>query len=110
MVTEQEINDAYGELLRRKDNLYTAGEKVIEKKAVLEWCKVEAMQNGEIEGKNAEAREAASKSLLAPEYEELENAEKYEREARLGYDLAYIEVERVRALLRLAEIVDKSNV
>jgi len=103
-MNEEKINNAFEELELAKKELFSAGERAIEKKAALEWRKVDAMQNGEIEGKNAEAREAAAKSLLAPEYEALELAEKDERKARFDYDVAHIEVERVRSILRLLEV------
>ena len=103
-MNEEMITNAYEDLALAKEEVFQTGEHTIEKKAALEWRKVDAMQNGEIEGKNAEVRDAAAKALLAPEYEVLELAEKDERKARFDYDMAFIEVERVRAVLRLLEI------
>jgi len=106
-MNEEIINKAYNELAEAKKKLFVVGERAISAKAALEARKVTAIVNGEIEGKNAEAREAAAKALLFLEYEALESAEVDERFARQDYDIAYIEVERVRALLRLQEVLNK---
>jgi len=104
MLTEEIVNNAYAVLEDAKKKLFVVGEKVITRKLELEYAKLSALSSGKIEGKNAELREAAAREYLEAEYESLESAEVDERRARQDYDIAEIEVYRVRALLRLYEI------
>jgi hypothetical protein len=98
------IQDAYQELTTARDELYSAGEMVIQTKNVADNMRAEKIANGEIVGKNEDERKAKARELLAGIYGMLEGYEKGEREARRNFDTATYRVEMVRALLRLEEL------
>ena len=102
---ELTINTAYSILAEKKLLLSQTAERVIEFTYVLDTKKVQALQDGTIEGKNAEIRDAVSREFLKSEYADLKLAEYDANVARTDYDLAQIEVSRVQALLRLAEVL-----
>lgn len=83
---------------------FQAGEEAITAKAKLEMARLEALASGAIDGKNAEIREAQARSILAAEFAAAEFADMAARTAKHALELARIEVERVRAVLRLSEL------
>lgn len=101
---ENDIVSAYNELNQATRNAYEAGEHLIDVSAALEAAKLNGMLDGSIDGKNAELREASARKLLASQYAEAGNAERRNREAQHWLSIAKIEVDMVRALLRLQEI------
>jgi hypothetical protein len=98
------IQDAYQELTTARDELYSAGEMVIQTKNLVDNMRAEKIANGEIVGKNEDERKAKARELLSGIYGMLEGYEKSEREARRNFDTATYRVEMVRALLRLEEL------
>ena len=102
---EQTINKVYGILGEKKLALAEKSEKVIEFRYILETKKAIAIQEGAIEGKNAEIRDAVARELLKTEYDDLKLSEYDESVARIEFDLAKLNVERIQALLRLAEVL-----
>lgn len=103
MPNRQMIIDAYHALERAQRAYGWAGYKVANAKADLERAEAGALVQG-VAGKNEAERKATLRLMLAEDYAELTAAETTEREMRLDLDLARIEVERVKALLRLAEL------
>lgn len=104
ILTEYEIHDAYNALAQATRDAYRVGENLIGVTAELEAAKLAGLRDGSIDGKNAELREAAARELLAAVYDGQANAEQENREYQAALSLAKIQVERVRALLRLAEV------
>ena len=62
------------------------------------------LANGSIEGKNAELREAAALEFLRNEYNAVAVVDRKFRDAKLNLDIARIEVERIKTILRLFEV------
>ena len=105
MLDEKNVHEVYTNLYNAKEKYAEASEKFINLKFTLNVLKAEATQNGEIDGKNADAREASARSLLKENYDALDKAEIEERKMRHSLDLANLEVERVKTLLRLQEVL-----
>jgi len=105
MLNEKIVNEVYDNLSSAKEAYTVASEKSINLNFTLDVLVADATQNGDIVGKNADARSACAKSLFGENYNSLEEAKNAERKARHILDLANLEVERVRALLRLQEVL-----
>ena len=97
----QEITAAYHNLAQAREELHAAGTAAIMNRIDLEASTARATLAGEIIGKNAEERAAKARELFAEKYAALEVAESDERYARLNFDLAGYEVERVKLIVRL---------
>ena len=93
---------------KMKEHHRAAGLAILTR-AMLEKAKLARLADGTIAGKNEQLREASARELLPHLHRDYEDAEDGEREAKLQLDLARIEVERVRALLRLAEIESRAK-
>lgn len=98
---EQTITAAYGKLAQTRMELWGATERTIRARLDVEKERAARMMTGEIAGKNEAEREARARELLHSLFTELENAEADERQARLQFDLAKIEVERVELIVKL---------
>ncbi len=103
-VTTQAIDTAYSALRAALQKAHHTGQAAIDAKTKLERRKLAALVAGSITGKNAEEREAAARKRFADLYTELEEAERTAADAKLELDLARLEVDRVRCLLRLDEL------
>ncbi len=97
-------SQAFANMTEARQQLFAQTENAITAKAELENAKYQALIGGVIDGKNAEIREAQLKQHLQAEYPKLEQAEKQERGARHGFEMASIEVDTVKTLLRIAEL------
>ena len=97
----QEITAAYHALDMARRDLHTAGTTAIMNRIDLDTAIARATLAGEIVGKNAEERAAKARELFAEKYAALEVAESDERYARLNFDLAGYEVDRVKLIVRL---------
>lgn len=95
---------AFENLTSARTALFTAAEVTIMEKFLLEQQRSEAIASGKIDGKNAETREAQVRELLADQYLKLATAENSERLARCNFDLASMEADAVRTLVRIAEL------
>ena len=109
MIAEPEVNKAYEVLAMQTQNHANAVISAINTKATYDRLVASALANGEIEGKNAEIRTANAQEKFAFEFRKMNDAQDEERAARLDLDLARIEVERVRALLRLMELTSRTE-
>ncbi len=103
-VTTQAIETAYSALRAALQKAHHTGQASIEAKTRLERRKLAALAAGSLTGKNSEEREAAARERFGDLYTELEEAERTAADAKLDLDLARLEVDRVRCLLRLAEL------
>ena len=105
MEIQEHINSAYGRLMTATEEAHGIGERLIEEEAKLNRDKAKALADGIIDGKNEAAREGQAFALFINQYAEVDSLAKVNRLAKLRLDLARLEVERVRALLRLLEFV-----
>jgi hypothetical protein len=104
MITEQEINNAKGELKGATIAHHHISTRLANSKAELETAKAQELAAGRITGKNAELREASARELFGEMYEEIEHLQSEYDNTKLELDLAKIEDSRVSMLLRFAEI------
>lgn len=109
-MTDFEITAVYETLADAMRWAFTAGEIAIETRAALEAARAAATLDGRIEGKNEAQREAASRTVLAKEYDSAEGREAIARQARHDLELAKLAVEQVRLRLRLAEVLAQGAV
>ena len=96
---------AFENLTKARAALFTAAEVAIMEKYLLEEQRAGAIAGGVFDGKNAETREAQAREHLQDQYLKLAAAENAERKARHDFDRASIEVDTVKTLLRIAELV-----
>lgn len=101
---EKMANTAFENVTKARTALFTAAEVAIMEKYLLEEQKAQAQVGGVFDGKNAEIREAQAREHLQPQFLKLSLAENAERKARRDFDLASIEVDTVKTLLRIAEL------
>ena len=104
LTLEKMASVAFANLTKAREELFTATEHTIESKADLEKAKYQALTGGVIDGKNEEIRKAQLREHLDADYSQLAEMEKSERKAQHNFDLASIEVETVKTLLRIAEL------
>lgn len=104
--TELEIKalKAFENLASARAALFAAAEVTIMDKFTLEKKRAELTASGKIDGKNAETREAQVREFLADQYLSVAAAEAAEREARRDFDMASMEADAVRTLVRIAEL------
>ena len=102
---EKMADHAFKEIELKRYELFTAAENVIEAKADLENARTQAFNNGSIDGKNEEIRKAQLRELLDADYSQLAEMEKAERAALHNFQRASNEVDTVKTLLRIAELV-----
>lgn len=98
---EQTITEAFRKLYRTRQELWQASEKTIAARIELEKERAARLLSGEIIGKNEAERDARARELLTRLFIDVEAAETAERQSRIAYELAKIEVERIDFLLRL---------
>jgi hypothetical protein len=104
---KQTINNAYANLTITREELHAASQAAIMARIDLETETARATLAGEIVGKNAEERAAKAREILADHFNALEACESSERRARLDFDLAGYEVERVKLVIRAEELEAK---
>lgn len=102
---DDQINSAYDELKAATIVAYGAGVDETLSKAALDIAKADGLRDGTITGKNPQMREASARGVLAEQYATYEATQEYAQDTKHQLSLARIEVERVRALLRLKELV-----
>ncbi|RPJ40092.1 MAG: hypothetical protein EHM35_00360 [Planctomycetaceae bacterium] len=109
-VTATHIQEAYRAKADTLVSHHIAAEQAIAARAALEIAKLAGLAGGTIDGKNADLREAKAREVLAEDYARLEAAEAGERRTHIDLDLACIQVEEVRALLRLMELDNRVEI
>jgi ADP-ribose pyrophosphatase YjhB (NUDIX family) len=103
-MNEQAITDAFRKLYKARQDWFNASEHMSICRRELERERAVRIQTGEIFGKNEAERDARARELFPSLFAALEDAEQRDRQARLAYDLAKIEVERLDFLLRHAAL------
>jgi hypothetical protein len=104
MITQDDLNKAYEDLSEAKGEYITASTHLETLKATIETRTATALYHGEIEGKNDAQRKGAAMEMFSQDYEELAQLQHNYANAKYHYEVAQIEVDRVRSLLRLMEI------
>jgi len=103
-VTEYDIDKAYRVLVETKVNYENRLHRVI----FYRWCRdlsfAKDISTGKLQGKNADERTANHRVLRQKLYRLLNRLELDERDAKLNYDIASINVEKVRMMMRLMEV------
>jgi hypothetical protein len=105
LTLENMATSAFLNLTSARAELFEATTNVIEAKADLETAKSQAITGGAIDGKNEETRKAQLREHLESDYSQLAEMEKKERNAQHLFDRASIEVDTVKTLLRIAELI-----
>jgi hypothetical protein len=95
------LNSAFGKLAEKKYALFTSSELELNAKEQLKATEVEHILSGLITGKNAEQREAELFSMTEPEREACHNSRKAKAKDLLAYELAEMECDRLKWLIRL---------
>jgi nucleoside 2-deoxyribosyltransferase len=101
---ENRIENAYNYLEKATKEAYNAGENSINKKEEYDQGVAKAYANGEVQGKNQAERDGWIAEHFQWFKELMLSAQERERGAKLNLELARIEVEKTRALLRLMEL------
>lgn len=105
IITEQEIQNAFASL---DDATLRAAIAINEEsldRTNLDVAKSELLASGQIDGKNAEIREGQIKDKLAPLYAQLALKQEEVTRCRNVLNRAQIDVDRVKTLLRLMEVL-----
>jgi hypothetical protein len=105
MVTEKEIQQAFDDLTHSNTQLALAVAKETDQRTTIEARRAELLMTGEIDGKNAEIREAQLIDKLARRYNDHLEAQKEAAHWRSVLALNQIEVDRLKTLLRLMEVL-----
>lgn len=98
------IVEAYAEQKEAVKEFRSAARKVARKEHEIEIKKAELYEQGVINGRNAETREAQVQQLLNVDFEEFDVLKELESMAYERKEQAEIEVELCRALLRIEEL------
>lgn len=101
---EDKATKAFIDLAHMRGKLFSAAEKTIYLSMVLENEKASAVAAGKFDGKNAEIREAQAREFFLDKQTDLAIQQNAERAARYDFDLAQIEVDTVKTMLRIAEL------
>lgn len=107
-ISPDAINRAYGQLRGACDWVHAASELAIRAKSEAEKLTLRGLADGTITGQTPAMREASAREVLEKEYITLEMAEKALRSAKYAFDKANIEIARVRAQLRMTELLCRS--
>lgn len=105
-LTSEAIEAAYEALKAAVIAAFDAGEAAIAARTALEAMRLSMLMTGEIAGKNEAEREAKARQLLEEKYEGVDVCEALARREKTALELARLDVERVRAELRLMELVE----
>lgn len=107
-VQEWEIKQAYKRMSVALLDAYDMTEEMLTARAAVTLAVGEAVLDGRIDGKNEIAREAQARRLFPAEYKRLDETEGWARAARHRIEMQRLEVDEVRARLRLAELATQA--
>lgn len=97
----QIINDAYDELIARREMLRVAETKKFMAEQVYEGALAHGVADKTIGGKNDLERDSSIAIVLKDEIYERDEAKLQQMSAKAAYDIAELDVKRVEALLKL---------
>ena len=109
MITTQEIKKIYKRLKVARCTNADASYNAIRLKKHLELRKTVAIIDGEIKGKNAAEREINAQEFLPELYHALDEAESYADRKKLALEIAQLNVDELRARLRVDEMSNNSK-
>lgn len=98
---QEQINDAFMSMRLARNRLHDAQTSTAIAQAAFDDCKRDMFLGGHVIGKNETEREAKLQDLLRVQTKQLRDAQHAERTARLYFDIARDEVERVKLLAAL---------
>lgn len=104
MIDADAINAAYKALAAAQVQIFNATGGVLDAKEKLAARRAELLDSNEIDGKNAETREAQLKTRTEGEMGYVATADGLMRRAELTMRCAQNEVERCKTLLKLVEV------
>lgn len=104
IITAEEINDAYADLRDCKKWAWEYGRHLVDATIATKVAKAELIAGGTIEGSNQKLRDANLEIALSSLKADEDALNKRVIDARLEQDLAQIEVDRCKMLVRLMEI------
>ena len=103
MIDADTINAAYALTAKATHALAEATVLETRIRVEIEFRKAYLLTSGEIDGKNAEARDAQLRDRMSTEHETLADVQATVAESRTNLTLAQLEVDRCKTLLRLLE-------
>ncbi len=106
MISPTDITARYTALADAKRHYAAAATEEIAAERALEDARLRAIADGRITGKNEAERAASAQTVLADLIEAHRAAQDCARAARLEMDLAALDVEALRAELRLMELAE----
>lgn len=104
MITEAMINKAYAGLVRAQLAYSDAARAFAESKSILDAKVARATVTGVVTGTNDKSRLVSAMEVYAEDFQATGTLEGIADEAKFHLTLAQIEVERVRLLMRYAEL------
>jgi hypothetical protein len=104
MIDKESLDIAYDAAIAERKRFWAATENYEKAKLIYEQKYSLAIYNDQIEGKNVAQRDAHALVLLESVVFQRDKAATELREVKLDYDLAMLELGRVKALLRLMEV------
>lgn len=102
--TNEEITEVFSILQTNTAEALADAYRVQVLKNALEQAKGERLLDGTIKGKNPEEREASARQSLPHLYRAVAETETEAHKSQVAMRLAALDVERVKTLLRLAEV------
>lgn len=101
---EVELKKAHARLYEATTLREEAANRVYEAEASYKKAEALAVSEGKIEGKNETERKASRLIHLSDHVEALNQANESKRDAELGYDLAYLDWNLARELVKVAAL------
>jgi hypothetical protein len=101
---KERISQAFAALREARKGLYEASKKELEAKEYLKRSECGLLLSDKITGKNAEIREAQIIFETGIDRDLLEDASTKKAKAQLAFDLAQLEVDEIKWLIRAEEI------
>lgn len=104
MITEKQVNKVYNNLIGATALYHMAVEEQALAKQTFETAKAIALASGDIEGKNQQLRDSAAIEHFPGHWEQYQLKDKALTSARNNLELARLESERIRLIVRLMEL------
>ena len=108
-MNKNHIDEIYDDLVIKKVRYSNDADLYARVKAKREAAEVKYTSDGRVQGKNAEQRKANLAKLVNYEQQTEKKAERIMQQSRLELELAQIEVDRVRLLIRLLDITTRGK-
>jgi hypothetical protein len=105
---QTQLSNIYDDLANATIDYQKSATYTIQAKDELETLRLAKVATGEIQGKNADEREAKTRELLSIPQENYTLALRSERNAKLAYDLALLRVDQAKLSIRLMELDAKT--